>query len=232
MTEPRVGREAGAVDPAAASPLRALTLDIDGLADRLHATGWAVAPAAVDARLCADLRAAALVEWERGRFRPGRVGRAGERRAAPETRRTAIRWLDGATPVEAEYLAVMEALRLGLNRRLFLGLFEYESHYAVYPPGAFYATHVDALRGGGNRLVSTVLFLEPDWDATAAGLLELDAPGGDGAPVAIPPEAGTLVCFLSDVFPHRVTPTRRLRVSLPGWFRRNPSCSGLASPPD
>ena len=214
---------------AAASPVRGFSIDIDGLAGRIRDVGWAVLPGAVDLRLCAALRRMALAEWSRGGFRTGGIGRTRQRR--PETRRTAIRWIEGTDPAEAEYLAAMEALRLGLNRRLILGLFEFESHYAVYPPGGFYATHVDALRGGGNRQVSTVLFVEPRWDAAGGGLLEIDAPGG-GVLAAVPPEAGTLVCFLSEVFPHRVTPTRRRRVSLPGWFRCNPSFGGRIAPPD
>ncbi|MGE4221681.1 MAG: 2OG-Fe(II) oxygenase [Alphaproteobacteria bacterium] len=228
MTDRLLGGVSGSGGEAA-SPVRGFSFDIDGLADRLHGVGWAVLPRAVDPDLCAALRRTALGEWSRGGFRTGGIGR--DRRRQSATRRTAIRWLDGAAPAEAEYLAAMEALRLGLNRRLFLGLFEFESHYAVYPPGAFYATHVDALRGGNNRQVSTVLFLEPGWDAVDGGLLEIDAP--DGASVAsVLPEAGTLVCFLSEVFPHRVTPTRRLRVSLPGWFRCNASASDRAIPPD
>lgn len=228
MTDRLLGSVSG-IGGEAASPVRGFSVDIDGLAGRIRDAGWAVLPGAVDLRLCAALRQTALAEWSRGGFRTGGVGRARQRR--PETRRTAIRWVDGADPAEAEYLAAMEVLRLGLNRRLILGLFEFESHYAVYPPGAFYATHVDALRGGANRRVSTVLFLEPGWDAADGGLLAIDGPDG-AALAAVPPEAGTLLCFLSEVFPHRVTPTRRLRVSLPGWFRCNPSTSDRAAPLD
>ncbi len=228
MTDRLLGSVSG-LGGAAASPVRGFSIDIDGLAGRICDAGWAVLPGAVDPRLCMALRRTALAEWSRGGFRAGGIGRA--RRRQPETRHAAIRWIGGADPAEAEYLAAMEALRLGLNRRLILGLFEFESHFAVYPPGGFYATHVDALRGGGNRRVSTVLFLEPGWTAADGGLLEIDAPEG-GVLAAVPPEAGTLVCFLSEVFFHRVTPTRRQRVSLPGWFRCNPSASGRILPPD
>jgi SM-20-related protein len=33
------------------------------------------------------------------------------------------------------------------------------------------------------------------------------------------PDAGRLVCFLSDRFPHQVLPARRERFSLTGWFK-------------
>jgi len=39
----------------------------------------------------------------------------------------------------------------------------------------------------------------------------------------VPPEGGTLVCFMSERFWHEVLPARRLRLSLTGWFRRRGS---------
>ncbi len=56
-----------------------------------------------------------------------------------------------------------ECLRLHLNRRLFLGLISFESHLAHYRPGDFYRTHVDALGGEANRVVSLVCYLNPGW---------------------------------------------------------------------
>jgi SM-20-related protein len=40
-------------------------------------------------------------------------------------------------------------MRLALNARLFLGLFDFEAGYAVYPPGGFFTRHVDSFRGDG-----------------------------------------------------------------------------------
>ena len=41
-----------------------------------------------------------------------------------------------------------------LNRALFLGLFEFEGHFALYPEGAFYRTHYDSFRGAANTQMS------------------------------------------------------------------------------
>jgi len=38
---------------------------------------------------------------------------------------------------------LIETLRMGLNRALYLGLFDYESHYAIYGAGAGYTKHSD-----------------------------------------------------------------------------------------
>jgi len=70
---------------------------------------------------------------------------------------------------EQSLLLGFEQLRLQLNRDLFLGLFELESHYAWYPPGAAYARHVDQPYGRSARRVSLVLYLNENWDQHAGG---------------------------------------------------------------
>mgnify|MGYP003907806401 CR=1 FL=1 len=52
-----------------------------------------------------------------------------------------IGWVDerDATPPERILLGALEALRIAVNRELTLGLWRYEGHYALYPPGARYA---------------------------------------------------------------------------------------------
>jgi SM-20-related protein len=74
--------------------------------------------------------------------------------------------LDGNNATQQAFLAWMETVRLGLNQRLFLGLFDYECHYASYAPGAFYKKHFDTFKNQinpaqPNRVLSTVLYLNP-----------------------------------------------------------------------
>ena len=96
----------------------------------------------------------------------------------------ANRWLAAAAdmPAATAYLAIMDDLRQTLNREYFLGLAEYEAHYACYEPGSFYRRHVDRhgadVEGGGSgqRVISTVCYLnEPGWPADAGGELAADA---------------------------------------------------------
>ena len=53
----------------------------------------------------------------------------------------------------------MDSLREALNRGLFLGLEDFECHFALYPPGAFYRKHVDRFRDDDRRMVSAVIYL-------------------------------------------------------------------------
>ena len=156
-----------------------------------------------------------------GAFRAAGVG--AERRRAPELRGDEILWLDPSAPSAAQrpVLDRLEALRHELNRECLLGLFELEAHFAVYPPGAGYPTHVDRLRDDDTRVLSIALYLNADWRAEDGGALRLYLEAAGRAPYAdIAPVGGTLVAFLSERFPHAVLPARRERLSLAGWFRR------------
>src|SRR5690606_10977514 len=113
-----------------------------------------------------------------------------------------------------------EPLRLACNRELLLGLYEYEGHVTVYPPGRFYRRHVDQFRGAQHRKLSVILYLNDDWAKDDGGELRMYLPDGEGERVLdVLPEAGTLVAFLSHEIPHEVLPAKRERLSLTGWFR-------------
>jgi len=194
---------------------------IDGLAER----GWAVLPGYFPSSLTELLRADLSDCVAVRPLKLAGTGRSGIRAAEPvRTDRTL--WLDGSTWAQQEYLALMEALRLDLNRALYLGLFDYECHYALYAPGGFYKKHIDSLRGTRNRLVSCVTYLTPDWVEADKGHLALYDPQDETHEIArILPESGTLALFLSEEIPHEVLPPARERASIAGWFR----CAGLDS---
>ena len=169
---------------------------------------------------------AALAEEARalraaGAFRAAGVGT--DRRQAPQLRGDQILWLDPTTPSAAQRAVLdgLEALRLELNRECVLGLFELEVHFAAYPPGAGYSTHVDRFRDDDSRVLSIALYLNADWRVEDGGALRLYLAAAGREPYAdIAPVGGTLVAFLSERFPHEVLPARRERLSLTGWFRR------------
>ena len=139
-------------------------------------------------------------------------------------RRTDIRWIEPPlTGAESVWLEACELLRVGLNEQLLLGLLDFECHYSVYPVGGFYRRHIDRFVTDDRRTVSCVLYLNDGWHAADGGVLRIfDA---DDAPLPVfevLPELGRLVAFLSDRFPHEVTPTQRERLAIAGWFRRRP----------
>ena len=113
----------------------------------------------------------------------------------------------------------MEALRSGLNSTLYLGLFDYECHYAIYGAGTGYAKHSDVLHGTRNRVVSTVFYLNENWQSGDGGELRLFEPNGEATIATLNPNFGTMIIFLSESFPHEVLMAHNKRRSITGWFR-------------
>lgn len=189
----------------------------DRLAHTLAERGWLVAPGFLDEAGVAALRAE--VAAHRPDFRAATISRG--RVHAPAVRSDHIHWIeDGAAgPATRAWLDRLERLRLAINRAAFLGLFDLEAHYAIYPPGAFYARHLDRFRDDSRRAVTAILYLNEAWQPEDGGELRLwldDAGTADS--ITVLPEGGTLVLFLSDRYWHEVLPARRERLSLTGWF--------------
>lgn len=157
----------------------------------------------------------------RGDFTAARVGTGARSRRREEIRGDLTCWLEEPLlAAERIFLADIEQLRLELNREGFLGLFDWELHYAWYPPGASYARHVDQLQGRNQRVVTLILYLNEGWEPSAGGELRLFA--RDGGARDIEPIASRLVGFLTDGREHAVLPTREDRMSISGWLRRRP----------
>lgn len=196
------------------------TADLDGIVEALAGPGWCVAPAFLDADVTARLRAEALASHALGTFQAAGVGR-GLPEMRSDIRGDRILWVEepeAGTALEAA-LARMEALRRAVNQALYLGLFDLEVHFAVYPPGGGYQRHLDRFRDDDRRTLTVILYLNEGWRREDGGLLRF-WPEPAGEPLEILPAGGTLVAFLSDRFWHEVTPARRERLSLTGWFRR------------
>ncbi len=162
------------------------------------------------------------------------VGRADDFQLAASLRRDKTRWFDRSSSAQSDYLDLMETVRLTMNRELFLGLFSYEAHYAAYERGGFYKRHLDAFKGARNRVLSSVFYLNDDWqEADGGGLAIYASNDSDAAPLlTVMPEIGTMVIFLSEEIPHEVLPTQRNRYSIAGWFRVNDrmTAPGLQAP--
>jgi SM-20-related protein len=129
-----------------------------------------------------------------------------------------IQWIDpGESEACDRYLGAMDSLRQAINQGLFLGLEDFECHFALYPPGAFYR-HLDRFRDDDRRTVSAVFYLNEGWQPDDGGQLRMFLDGDVEHDVQ--PVAGSLVVFLSGAIPHEVLPAGRERLSLTGWFRR------------
>lgn len=163
-------------------------------------------------------------------YSPAGIGRGGSLQQNNHVRSDGIYWLDSSNRVDALWLALMDELRQAINHRLFLGLFEFECHYARYLPGSYYSRHLDAFKGQGIRIVSVVLYLNPQWRTEEGGELVIYPEEGQDA-VRILPRGGTLAVFLSEDFPHEVLPATRTRFSIAGWFRMNMTTGSRLDPP-
>ena len=196
---------------------------IKPVAAAIEQAGYVVVQNFLDRSACAAL-AAECQDLHAGRkLRPAAIGRGEIRRERSDIRGDHLLWLDqhALTQAQTLYWQRMDALRMGLNRALLLGLDELEAHYALYPPGACYAKHRDRFRDDDARVLSSVLYLNHDWRIEAGGQLRLYLP--QSKHVDIYPTAGTLVLFLSAEFEHEVLPAARERLSVAGWFRQHAS---------
>ncbi|WP_252106639.1 MULTISPECIES: 2OG-Fe(II) oxygenase [unclassified Halomonas] len=201
------------------------------LIDALVEQGWYVGKGVIDAGLCASLERELYGLKEAQALEEAGIGRGREHHLRKDIRGDAIHWLNRESEAQRAYLSAMQRLQVALNQTLFLGLFEYEAHFAHYPTGAFYKRHLDSFRGRANRVVSTVGYLTPEWPRDGGGEMVIFDPNDPEREVArVVPEAGTFACFLSDTIPHEVLPTRHPRSSIAGWFRRNASLSGVLDP--
>lgn len=203
---------------------------LDELADRLTVKGYAV----LDDMFCTSTVASLRAEFDHPdcQFKSAGIGRQDDFTIAKQVRGDRICWLEGRAGAAAFFLETMAMIRQGLNRRLFMGLFDYESHMAYYPVGTFYKKHWDAFKGRSNRVLSTVFYLNQNWCETDGGELVLYDRADESVLEQVTPVGGRLVVFLSEDFPHEVLPARQERYSVAGWFRVNASTSTHLDPPE
>lgn len=165
------------------------------------------------------------------KFKKAGIGRGDEYLENDFVRTDEICWITGETPAGRQWLDWSSGLQTFLNRRLFLGLFSFESHFAHYGPGDYYKRHYDAFRGEANRVLSVVAYFNRGWVPSNGGELVIYTDDHDKEGVKVVPLFGTLVTFLSEEFPHEVLAANRDRYSIAGWFRVNTSVSDRVDPP-
>ncbi|WP_105213307.1 MULTISPECIES: 2OG-Fe(II) oxygenase [unclassified Pseudoalteromonas] len=194
--------------------------------DDVHQQGYAI----IEQALCPDLTAQlyATAQAQLSAFSPAAIGRQDEQQLNSEVRKDKTLWFSGSCAAERDYLAVMEALRLTVNRHFYLGLFDYECHFAYYQAGDFYKKHYDAFKGRSNRVLTTVFYLNTP---AQGGELVIYKPRSKEIAERVAPKAGTLVVFESERFMHEVLPAQQPRFSIAGWFRKNNSIAGVIDPP-
>jgi SM-20-related protein len=168
------------------------------------------------------MRAEAVARFEEGDFQAARVGAGNDRVLAPSVRRDWIHWLDPTSLTTAQQAVAveLEGLRLAINSTTFLGLFEWEGHLAIYPPGAFYTRHVDVFRTNRERKVTFIFYLNPAWQPGDGGELRVYADETTSTDYFdVEPRSGTLILFFSEDCHHEVLLSNCDRAAFSGWFR-------------
>jgi len=150
-------------------------------------------------------------------FRQAGIGKSNQQHVDTGQRGDFISWIDRmeSLPFTHKFIEQVEGIISELNRNFYLGIQDFECHYAHYPPGSFYKKHVDRHSSGSSRRVSMVLYLNPDWKEDDGGELRIYRNDGDFD--SIRPQLGTLALFLSEL-EHEVIITSRDRMSITGWL--------------
>lgn len=170
-------------------------------------------------------------------FKRAGIGRGKEHTINDFVRTDQICWITNNSQAGSAWIKWTGSLQTFLNRRLFLGLYSFESHFAHYAQGDFYKKHKDAFKGEDNRVLSVVVYLNQDWSANDGGELVIyDRQSADTSIVhnsttIVMPSFGTMVVFLSEDFPHEVLVAKRERYSIAGWFRLNNNLTNNIDPP-
>lgn len=200
----------------------------ESIANDIAAKGYSISPYSLPESL-SELLFEHIQVIPAENFKRAGTGRATKHQLNDFVRTDEICWIIGESAAGSAWINWADAFQRFLNRRLFLGLFSFESHFSHYAKGDFYKKHKDAFRGGNNRVLSVVVYLNKSWLNEDGGELVIynsqsksQAPF-DGKSIRVTPAFGTIVVFLSEDFPHEVLPTARDRYSIAGWFRLNNS---------
>lgn len=157
--------------------------------------------------------------YQQGLFNEAKIGKNTQAHHNKKIRTDEIFWLDeeGDHPGIKAYLNKIRAIANLLNQQFFLGISEFETHFAAYQPGSFYKKHCDQFSISKSRKISCVYYLNAHWDETFGGELKLYQQN-DQLIQTIHPQGNRFVCFNSEL-PHEVCVTRQPRYSLTGWLK-------------
>ena len=196
----------------------------------LQADGYSICPGALPPALTQEI-CEQLYGLDQDEFSSAGIGRQSQHMKNEFVRTDRICWFTGETETGRRWLDWADRLQIYLNRRLFMGLFSFESHLAHYGIGDFYKRHYDAFQNQRNRVLSMVVYLNPSWGPDDGGELVLYRDNSDQEGIKVTPLMGTVVLFLSEEFPHEVLPAKRDRYSIAGWYRVNGSTPERVDPP-
>lgn len=185
--------------------------------DQLASNEWAVRDDFIKMEEVLALRDHIDQLREEGQLKKAGIGKQLDYTIEKEVRGDFIYWvpLDTEHAVLSSVLSRLTEFRDYINRTCYLGLKSYETHLTSYPKGSFYKIHKDRFRQAAHRVLSFVLYLNPEWTPQSGG--ELVIYPEREAPVSILPQAGRLAVFKSEL-DHEVKICHAQRYSMTGWM--------------
>ena len=193
---------------------------IENILNDLEQQGWSVQEQFFPSELVLELSETLSSLRQQGILNQAGVGRKEGFHIEQSIRSDEISWFEETNLNEAQkkYLTITKKIQDEINQRFYLGLFDFEVHFALYSPNAFYKRHLDQHKNQDTRVLTLITYLNEGWNKEDGGELQLYLKNGQT--ISILPNAGTIVCFLSAEFEHEVLPAKRERASLTGWFRK------------
>lgn len=171
----------------------------------------------------AVLRQSLLEKYEDDAFKKAAIGNRFDETIVKSIRGDVILWMDETKADASELLFFNKINDLVnyLNRTCFMGIFQKEFHYAIYPKNTFYKRHIDTFQNDDRRKLSFVCYLNEDgWIPENGGELVLYLnENGNEVENVIYPFPGRVVIFESQVIEHEVKPVNTQRLSITGWLK-------------
>jgi len=194
-------------------------INYDNLIEQIHGNGFYIIDDFLSVEHADNLQKNAHSLIAENQFKNAKIGSQGNAVNNNTIRRDQIYWLDDnqSLPAVSAYFSAMNQIAAQLNRHLFMGLSEFETHFASYPPGSFYKKHCDQFNNKKERQLSCVYYLNNEWEKQFGGELNIYNLSGELI-TSVLPLYNRLICFTSDL-PHEVCVTKKLRLSIAGWFK-------------
>lgn len=190
--------------------------------DHLYNNGFHVIDNFLEQQHYLELQALIQHLEDKELFKPAKIGQQHDKTQNATIRNDRILWLDEQKnhPAVDMYLTKLKQLSEQLNQSLFLGLMDYEAHFAIYQPNNFYKKHVDQFTATQERRISCVYYLNHEWQQAFGGELRL-YDTNDHPLSTITPQGNRFVCFNSDI-PHEVLTAYKTRYSITAWLKVRP----------
>ena len=152
-------------------------------------------------------------------FKKAAIGKGLDQKEDSEVRGDYIYWLNRDIDLPlAPFFALSDEMISNFNKFCYLSLKNSEYHLAEYPIGSFYKKHMDQFIGTSNRIITFLLYLNVDWQASDEGQLRVY---NNEQYEDISPLNNRCLLFKSDKVLHEVLPTQCVRRSLTGWLLFN-----------